>query len=237
MSTQKPVYLIAGGRSEGTRSFSHVTQAMLKDIGKVKPVFAYIGVATGDNWGFYKMISSMLKRACSCQINRVLIASKKADLDEARAAMQTADAIFMSGGDMEVGMQILAQKNMVEFFLDLSRQDKLFFGVSAGSIMLANEWVRWSDPDDESSAELFPCLGIAPLICDTHAEGDGWEELKAALLLKPDGAVGYGIPSGACLKVHPDGRLEALGGAIARYGLHKGKVKQQADLIPVAQDM
>jgi peptidase E len=215
MTTQKPIYLMAGGRSEGARSFTHVTQAILRDIGKEKPVIAYIGVATGDNWGFYKMISSMLKRACSCQINRVLIASKKADLDEARIAMQ-----------------ILAQKNLVDFFWDLSRQDKLFFGVSAGSIMLANEWVRWSDPEDETTAELFHCLGIAPLICDTHAEGDGWEELKTALLLKQDGAVGYGIPSGACLKVHPDGNLEAMGGAIVRYSLHKGKVKQQTDLLP-----
>jgi peptidase E len=224
---------MAGGRSEGTRSFSHVMQAITKDIDKAKPVIAYVGVATGDNWPFYKMISGLIKRACACQIDRVLIAQKKADLEKAKLALQSADAVFMSGGDMEFGMSILEEKNLVAFFLELYNENKLFFGVSAGSIMLANEWITWSDPDDESSAGLFPCLGIAPLICDTHAEEDDWEELKSALRLKNDGAIGYGIPSGACLKVYPDGTPEALGGAIARYGTQKGKVKRQADLIPI----
>jgi peptidase E len=224
---------MAGGRSEGLRSISLVMQAISKDIGKPKPEIAYVGVASGDNWGFYKMISTMIQGACSCHVNRVLIAHKKADLDKARKTLQSAAAIFMSGGDMEVGMQILKEKNTADIFQDLYQQGKLFIGVSAGSIMLANEWIRWRDPEDESTTELFPCLGIAPLICDTHAEEDGWVELKTALLLKEDGAVGYGIPSGACLRVHPDGTLEALGKTIVRYGLHKGKVKQQTDLIPV----
>jgi len=45
--------------------------------------------------------------------------------------------------------------------------------------MLSKEWIRWRDPDDDATAEFFPCLGIAPLICDTHGEQDGWEELQA----------------------------------------------------------
>jgi peptidase E len=234
MCTQKPIYLMAGGRSEGTRSFSHVMQTIIKDIGKAKPVIAYVGVATGDNWPFYKMISGLIKRAGPCQIERVLIAQKKADLEKAKLALQSADAVFMSGGDMEVGMSILDEKNLVGFFQELYKQDKLFIGVSAGSIMLANEWVTWGDPDDDSTAELFPCLGIAPVICDTHAEEDDWEELKYALLLKNDSAIGYGIPSGACLKIYPDGTPEALGGVITRYGTQKGKVKRQANLAPIS---
>lgn len=98
--------------------------------------------------------------------------------------------------------------------------------------MLANEWVHWSDPEDETTSALFPCLGIAPVICDTHAEADDWEELKAALKLKDDGAVGYGIPSKACLKVSPDGALEALGDAIVRYKHQNGQVRRQKDLLP-----
>jgi peptidase E len=233
MSTQKPIYLMAGGRSEALKAMSLVMQAISNDIGKPKPAIAYVGVASfGDNWGFYKMISGMLKRACSCQVNRVKIAQKNADLDKARKDLHLADAVFMSGGDMEAGMKILDEKNMADFLRDLYKQDKLFFGASAGSIMLAKEWIRWRDPDDESTAELYPCLGIAPLICDTHAEEDNWEELKTALLLKRDGTIGYGIPSGACLRVHPDGTLEALGNAIVRYCLCKGQVKQQTNLLP-----
>jgi peptidase E len=232
MSTPKPIFLMAGGRRDGLRTTSRVMQAITELIGKPEPVIAYVGVASGDNWPFYKMISGILKHAGSCQVNRVLIARKKADLDKARNDLLAADAVFISGGDVEAGMAILAEKNMTGFIQDLYLKDKLFFGVSAGSIMLASEWVRWSDPDDDSTAELYPCLNLAPLICDTHAEEDNWEELKTALSLKDEGAVGYGIPSGACLKVHQDGRLQALGGAVACYSRVKGKVKKLSSLLP-----
>lgn len=232
MSNHKPIYLMAGGRKEGQRFISQFMQAITRDLGKEKPVIAYVGVAFRDNWAFYKLISGMLKKACSCEIERVIIAYKRANLDKARQALLAADAIFMSGGDMDAGMQVLQEKNLVDFFRDLHQQGKLFFGISAGSIMLAKEWVRWRDPDDDASSELYPCLGIAPVICDTHAEEDNWVELKAALSLKGDGAVGYGIPSGACLKVFPDGRLEAMGGAVVNYSRVDGKVKKQPSLKP-----
>lgn len=234
MNIQKPIYLMAAGHGGSIRSTFLIMRTIIRDIGKAKPIIAYVGVASrADNRVVYLMISGIMKAACNCQVTRVLIAPKNADLNKAREALQSADAVFMSGGDMEAGMKILEEKNMVGFFRDLSKKDKLFFGASAGSIMLANEWVRWRDPNDESTAELFPCLGIAPFICDTHAEEDGWKELKTALQLKEDGALGYGIPSGACLKVYPDGTKEALGGAITRYILQKGKVERQVDLLPV----
>jgi len=50
--------------------------------------------------------------------------------------------------------------------------------------------------------------------------------------LKKDEATGYGIPSGACLKVHPDGRTEALGGIIARYVKSGHQVIRSDDLLP-----
>ena len=98
--------------------------------------------------------------------------------------------------------------------------------------MLAREWVRWRDPDDDATAELFPCLGVAPVLCDTHGEGEGWEELKAALHLKTVGDSGYGITTGTCLKVLPDGRVEALGGPIFRYVRTAKTVRRQPDLNP-----
>jgi cyanophycinase-like exopeptidase len=233
MITLKPVYLLAGGRGDGGKSITQVMQSISHELGKPKPVIAYVGVAFGDNWAFYQMISGLLRKAIPCEIVRVIIAHKRASLEKARQAMLSADAIFMSGGDMDAGMQVLQEKNMVDFFHTLHQQGKLFFGVSAGSIMLASEWVRWRDPDDDSTAELFPCLGFAPVICDMHAEEDDWEELKAALLLKQDGASGYGIPSGSALKVNPDGSLEALGGAVVRYAVQERKVIRQPDLTPV----
>lgn len=98
--------------------------------------------------------------------------------------------------------------------------------------MLAKEWVRWIDPDDDSTAETFPCLGFAPIICDTHAENDDWEELKVAVKLNKENIKGYGILSGSCLKVYPDGQKEALGGAVAIYLKQGSSIKRQRDLLP-----
>ncbi len=232
MNNQKPIYLIAGGRNNRGRSFEAVMKPVLNEIGRRSPTIAYVGAASGDNWGFYLMISRMIKNAGDCKVQRVLIAPKKADIQKAQSILNTADAVFMSGGDVEAGMQALEEKNMTAFFKDLYLQGKVFFGVSAGSIMLAREWVRWRDPDDDSTAELFPCMGIAPVICDTHAEEDGWEELKAALRLEEVDTVGYGISSGSCLKVYPDGRVEAVGGAVARYIKKGDKAAMQSDLSP-----
>ena len=230
MNKNKPVYLLSGGR--GTKYEEDIIRSVFKDTGKARPNIAYVGVANGDDWGFYLMVSGMIKMAGDCQVTRILIAPKKADINKARTALNLADAIFVSGGDVEAGMQVLQEKNLIDLLTDLSNQGKVFFGSSAGAIMLAKEWVRWKDPDDDSTAELFPCLGIARVLCDTHAEGDNWEELKAALKLEKEGTQGFGISSGSCLKVYPEGRTEALGGAVARYQKHRDNVTKMTDLLP-----
>jgi peptidase E len=232
MNTQQPIYLLAGGRghSIGT-TFSNVRK-IIRGIGKAKPDIAFVGAASmKDNWLVYAILSMVIKTGCNCRVNRVVIAPRNADLNKAREILRKADVVFISGGDAEVGMQVLKEKNMVGFLQDLARQGKLFLGVSAGSIMLSREWVRWKDPRDDSSARLFPCLALVPTICDTHAEQDDWVELKTALQLKAAGP-GYGITSGAYLKAYPDGRLEAEVGPVSRYTCLNGKVERQSDLLP-----
>jgi len=232
MNTQKPIYLLAGGRGRKILTTISNVRNIIKGINKVKPGIAYVGVASlKDNWLIYFIISILIKAGCDCRLNRILIAPKNADLNRARETLQSADAIFIGGGDVEVGMQVLKEKNMVGFFRDLAKKNKLFIGVSAGSIIIAKEWVRWRNPNDDSTAELFPCLGLVPIICDTHAEEEDWEELKIALQLKGAGTCGYGIASGTYLKVYPDGRLEPEIGPVARYIFQNGRIERQPDLL------
>jgi peptidase E len=227
----KPIYLMAGGR-RSHKGGDPVIQAIIKDIGVDVPTIAYVGAASEDDPGFFKMISQMIQNSADCRFTHALMVSAKADINKAKESLQSADAVFMSGGDVEAGMQVLRDKKLISFFKEVHNSGKLFFGASAGSIMMAREWVRWPDPDDDSSAELFPCLGLAPLIIDTHAEEDNWSELKAALHLKDQLTTGYGIASGSTLKISPGGLLEALGGPVAVYQGDIKKVKQQADQLP-----
>lgn len=229
MNNPRPVYLLAGGRGSSNQA---ILRKILNEISKSDPLIAYVGAANNDDKWFYGFMSKEIIKAGKCAIKHALISSPRADLNKAQKIMQMADAVFMSGGDVEAGMRILESKNLINFLRDLYQKGKVFFGLSAGSIMLCREWVRWNDPDDDSTAGLFPCLNIASVICDTHAEEDEWEELKTALKLKKNGSFGYGIPSGACLKVCPDGHIEAIGGDIARYLKRDDKAVKIDELLP-----
>jgi len=228
-----PVYLIAGGRSARVlRGPDPLMQEALRLAAVVRPSVAYVGAASEDASAFLGMIERRLAESGAGNVRLAPLCGVGADPPKAMRIIEGSHIVFLSGGDVEAGMKILQERGMADFFRDQYRMGKPFFGLSAGSIMLAKEWVRWQDPDDDSTAELFPCLGLAPVICDTHAEADGWEELKAALGLKPEGVTGYGITSGACLKVLPEGGVEALGGPIARFTHRGGKIKREPDLVP-----
>ncbi len=230
--TTKPVFLLAGGRGARRRSPDPLLQAVFRECGVPSPAVAYVGAASGDDRSFFGFITAAFKEAGAGKIKHALIAPSGADLKKARDILEKSDVIFISGGDVEAGMDVLNEKGMADFIGGLHRQGKPFFGLSAGSIMLAREWVRWRDPDDDATAEIFPCLDIAPVICDTHAEGDDWEELKALLKLEKSGATGYGLPSGAGIKVFPDGRVEAVGGVVTQF-VHRGaKVIKGEDILP-----
>jgi peptidase E len=233
MNTTQPVYLLAGNPGN-RRSPDPSIQLILKATGKERPSIAYIGAASGDDKSFFHFISDSFIRAGAGQVTLALLVSPRVDIQKARDILQMSDIVFISGGDVEAGMQVLQEKDIVNFLTGLFRNGKPFFGVSAGSIMLAREWVRWRDPDDDSTAELFPCLGFAPVICDTHAEADDWEELIAALNLEKDSTAGYGIPTGAGLKVYPEGKVEALGKPVAQYLKKQGQILKQKELWPVS---
>ncbi len=230
MNKKKPIYLLAG---RGTLNTDPIIRLVLNDVAKPSPTIAYVGTASEDNRDFFARIRALIMQAGDCKVVHALTYARNADIDQAKEILESADAIFMSGGDVDVGMRVLEEKGLASIFPELHELGKLFFGVSAGSILLAKEWVRWRDPDDDSTAELFPCLGLAPVICDTHGEGEDWEELKAALRLKQNGARAYGITSGTCLKVSPEGEVEALGGSIYRYVRRGNSVRRQVDILPL----
>ena len=145
------------------------------------------------------------------------LASKKADIQKTLSIIEAADMVFISGGDVEKGMKFLEEKQMLPFLRSFFENGKPFFGISAGSIMLGLEWIRWKNPEEDSTASLFPCMGFAPIILDTHDEENEWEELRVLLEKTPVGTIGYGIPAGCGLCIHPDGSIESLGGQIQRF--------------------
>ncbi len=228
-----PLFLIAGGRgSIGRRGPDPLLAQALAGAGVLRPRVAYLGAASGDNAAFRALIAAMLKKAGAGHVLLAPLCGRRADPEKARKVLSDSDVVFVSGGDVEEGMEVLRRARIARFLRALHRAGKPFLGVSAGSIMLSRLWVRWRDPNDDRSAELFPCLGLAPVLCDTHGEADGWEELKALLALSPTGSLGYGIASGTALVVGPGRKVSALGGEVHRFRRRKGGVVPVESLAP-----
>jgi cyanophycinase-like exopeptidase len=228
-----PIFLIAGDR--GVRIWKGpdpLLQAVFRRAGIRRPAVAYIGAASGDNAAFRLLITKRMQKAGAGKVSLAPLYGRHGDTEKAEAVLETSDLVFISGGDVEEGMRVLKEKKIIDTLKRLYRSGKPFFGISAGSIMLSLHWVRWTDPDDDTTSELFDCLGFASVLCDTHGESEGWEELQALLALSPTGTVGHGIVSGTAIVVEPDGTVSALGGEVHRFRKQAGGVIRIENLLP-----
>jgi cyanophycinase-like exopeptidase len=200
--------------------------------GKQQPRVAYVGAPSDDNRMFFGMLSKMMRASGAGRVDFVRLAGKRPDLQAARVTLEAADVVYITGGDVEHGMAILDRTGMLPALRVLLDAGVPFFGLSAGSIMLASQWVRWTDPEDDATAAIFGCMGFAPVVCDTHSEGDDWVELVSALRLLPVGTTGYGIVTDSGLKVSPDGTAAAVGGPVHRYRRESHGVERIQELAP-----
>jgi len=225
-----PLCLLAGSGSG--RSPDPLLRAALLSSGITRARVVWVGAASGDDPALRRRDARRLVRAGAASVERAPLCGRRGSTAEAARAVESADVVYISGGDVEAGMRVLGERGMIPRLRAAHRGGKLFIGESAGSIMLCRFWVGWADPRDERSATLFPCMGIARILCDTHGEADGWGELKSALALRPAGARGYGIASGSALVVEPDGTLRAIGGEVDVFRKRKAGVVQDQGLRP-----
>lgn len=235
---KKPTTIhLTGGGPGALLALRRHFKAALRGLEKPRPLVAYVGAASNDNAGFFAMIKTTLCTGSSTvRMRQAKTASPRASASEARELLEECDLVFVSGGDVEHGMNVLHDRDMVKPLKALARSGKPMFGISAGSIMLACEWVRFPD-DDVDRAELFPCLGIAPLHADAHAEDDDWDELRVLVdLLRRRGdaePIGYGLTRKGGLRVEVTGsqmKVTPIGTPIPRVGVRAGKV---VDLSPL----
>ena len=216
MISSKPadIFLIAGGPQ--AKNTKEILAEVLAGCKKKAPSVAYIGTASGDNRVFFLMLKPIIMAAGFGKVTLVPLV-RRFDPDKARDILLASDVIFISGGDVDMGMKYLRKRNLVSFLREIYDGGKLFCGVSAGAIMLCRNWMFWRDPNDDNTAELLDCLGFAPLLCDVHAEEDSWVEMKRLLGFFRQGATGYGIPAGGALRVAPNGRIKTIGAAPIRF--------------------
>jgi cyanophycinase-like exopeptidase len=208
MSGPKPMFLIAGDPGSRSAGTDPLLQVVFDHCGVSAPSIAYIGAASGDDRRFFTLLTGAFTNSGAGGVTLATTVRhfERRSFEKTCAA---ADAVFFSGGDVDEGMAVVNRHRLAPFFRELYRGGKLLFGISAGSIMLARDWVRFRDEDD-SVGELFPCLGMADILCDVHDEEQNWGELRALLKLSPDSSIGYGIRAGSAIVVDPHGKVEPV---------------------------
>jgi peptidase E len=227
---QAQIFHLVGGGPGTALALRRHFKAAIAGLGRPRPLLAYVGAASNDNRTFYTTIRAMLALG-GARMQMAKIASPRAKASEARALLDECDMVFMSGGDVEHGVKVLRERDMAKPLAALARAGKPFFALSAGSLMLAKEWVRFPDEHDDASAEIFPCLGLVPLHLDAHSEDDDWSELRVLMRLLHERGdrdpEGYGLTRKGGVKVTlSGGKVDkvALGTAIPRFVVRKGKV-------------
>lgn len=225
MNVLKPLYLLAGGSFTNPKGMLPYLSRAMNECGE-GPKVAYIGTASGDNPIFFRMVKALLKQAGAGRVDMVRLAKDNADIKDARSVLDEADAIFISGGEVDDGMRWIEKHSLTAYLHELRSRGKLFFGLSAGSIMMGSYWVSWDDPKDDATAKLFDCLGFIETTFDTHAEDEDWKELKMALKLQGPGAKGYGIPRDGMIIADSTGNMEAVGKSLVCFENNEGQVQK-----------
>jgi peptidase E len=229
------IYLVGGGPGTVRALRAHFRTA-IEEIGVPRPLVAYVGVASEDNAGFEKMLTTELT-STGARFKPARLASPTSSVAAAKKLLHECDLVFFSGGDVDLGMRLLAERGVLEDVRSLCRDGKPMFGLSAGSVMLGREWVRFPD-DDDARAEIFECIGAVPFHADAHSEDDDWSELRVLLGLLhkrgDKGMVGYGLMAKGGLSVEIRGKevsMRAMGTDIPRLLVRAGKVVHDKPLV------
>ncbi len=225
MTTASPIHLLAGSPGSRRNVYGPLIADLLRRTGKPAPLVGYLGAATDDDPRFLGWMEGLVTSAGPCEFRLAPVRGRKAAGGAAaRAVLEDADVVFVGGGDVELGMARVAERDLAPTLRARHAAGAPVFGISAGAILLCPRWIRWRDPDDDASAELFDCLGLAPILCDCHGEEDGWGELKALLRLAGGRAVGHGLRAGAAVRVGAGGEVETVLGEVDRFRVRGGKV-------------
>ncbi len=143
-----PLFLLAG-RPKATPKCKRpdpLLHLVIEQCGEPHPRVAYLGSASEDDQDFFRMVSALLKNAGAGDVLLAPTAGARVNMGRTLDILKDADAILVSGGDVEEGMRVLGEKDLTPLLRAHYDNGTVFVGLSAGSIMLSRQWVRWRIP-------------------------------------------------------------------------------------------
>jgi cyanophycinase-like exopeptidase len=107
MAGAKSVYLLSGDSHHHRKTRDPLIREMLRETGRERPSVAYIGTANDDDPGFFRILKTLFERTGAGAVEMAPLAAHHADPRRARRLIETADVVFLSEGDVDLGMRVL----------------------------------------------------------------------------------------------------------------------------------
>jgi peptidase E len=217
-SLLKPIYLFADSqplfwKRDGVLFIKSLVGAI--ETEQVRAV--YVGASNGDNPDYYSLFHAAMQGAGVFDCH--MIRSSLPEADAARVA--EADLILLAGGDAGKGWDAFRQTGLDQLLVRRYHEGATLIGLSAGAMQLGLFGWRGDEP---TKASMFEALKLVPFVIGAHEEAQQWAQLRAAISSLDADARGLGIPSGAVLIYHPNGRLEPLRHAVILFSKRDGKL-------------
>ena len=174
----------------------------------------YIGAPIDDNPGWADLVVSYFMRVHGVACAAPRLSDPGCDVVAARKAIETADVLYLDGGDTVQCVQHCKDRGVLPSFKKAGQQAKVVFGLSGGACATGPFTIGY---DDDGTGSISPCLDMGPPHpLDVHDEHNDWPEMRSLLEIIPRGhkklqATGIVIPTGAALMVSPLGRLSSYG--------------------------
>jgi len=219
-SKRGAVYLVGSGQ-DGLlpRIAARAYDALGKRHARVAITYAPVA---GDAPGLKFMSGRMSRLFPDAKLERFSVPGEDARMSatEARAVIDRADLVFVSGGDPTLGAKVLKHAGASAWIRQANARGVPLMGVSAGTIALGAWWADWPEEEDLerevdlARTKLVECIGAVPCVFDTHNEEDDWDELRIVAKLCTQHrkkARFIGVPTGDAVVYHGDGTLETVG--------------------------
>ena len=197
--------LIGGGEiGRGNKPYEtkEIDEEIVKMTGLEKPKLLFIGLANSFTDSYYDYVKNIYKNlGCETMYLKKKNVTKNPDI--VKNKIETADIIYIGGGDTIKLMDIVKEYEIDKLLADAVKRDCVIAGVSAGAIVLANS--GFSDSyilrDESDKYEFVDGLKYIDINICPHYHSDDKKQKELEDSLKSNKIEVYGLENCTALKV------------------------------------
>lgn len=220
MAKRKPGRLLLIGGGDRRDPEYKVLKYFVEQAGGKRARILVVGAASEDPEGTLKDYRALFKRFGAAEVLTASLRERsEAETDKAVEQVDSASAVFLTGGDQLRLTTILAGTRLGERLRERHTRDRLIVaGTSAGAAAIGSVMILGGPADGtvrRSDVVLGAGLGyMRDAVIDTHFNERGRESRLLAVFAQNPQILGIGIDADTALDVHLGERYDVVGNGV-----------------------